>query len=269
MKNSKESHNLTRQNEKTVQKSQKHDANLQKNSTLFFQVGLIMCLLAAYGALEMRFQETVFADVVLNDNPNVEDYLYAPNFFVEPDAVETIEPQKTQPVHPVDPEIIPDDTPDKEETDKLVSDIVQPTKLVGEKKPAINPDDFDVVKVPEEVHVNFVEMVPIYPGCENAKNNNQRRKCMSEKLSKLVKRKFDTDLGSELGLKEGTQRINVNFRINKEGIIEIVSVRAPHYKLEKEALRVVDKVPQMIPGKQGGKPVSVLYTLPIAFNLQY
>jgi len=55
MSTPKKSHDTIRQNGQVVQKSQKHDANLQKNSTLYFQVGLIVCLLAAYGLLEMKF----------------------------------------------------------------------------------------------------------------------------------------------------------------------------------------------------------------------
>ena len=53
---SKKNHELIRQNEKIVKKPHKHDANLQKNSTLYFQIGLLLCLLASYGALEMNFR---------------------------------------------------------------------------------------------------------------------------------------------------------------------------------------------------------------------
>ncbi|WGD35438.1 energy transducer TonB [Olleya sp. YS] len=269
MKNSKELHNLTRQNEKNVQKSQKHDVNLRKNSSLYFQIGLIMCLLATYGSLEMRFEDKTYnlSERIIDDPEK--DYMFAPVFKVEPDAVTTKEPLQKQPVRPDNPTIVPDDTPDtKVNKDDLVSDIVQPTKPEG-KKPPVNEGDLDIKKPDEEVHVNFVEMVPIYPGCEKAKNNDQRRKCMSDKLAKLVKNKFDRDLGEQLGLKEGIQRIYVNFRINKNGDVEIINTRAPHKDLEKEANRVVDKVPQMKPGRQGGQPVSVLYSLPIVFQVKY
>ena len=38
--------------------------------------------------------------------------------------------------------------------------------------------------------------------------------------------------------------------------------------LDAEALRVVNSMPNWTPGKQGGKNVSVRYTLPIQFKLQ-
>jgi len=42
MKDLNKSHSIAGQGNKNVQKSQKHDANLQKNSTLYFQIGLIL-----------------------------------------------------------------------------------------------------------------------------------------------------------------------------------------------------------------------------------
>ena len=42
-----------------------------------------------------------------------------------------------------------------------------------------------------------------------------------------------------------------------------IRARGPHIRLEKEAVRVVDLLPQMTPGKQRTKPVGVSYTLPI------
>ena len=56
MKNLKNTTNVAGQSNKNIVKSQKHDVNLQKNSTLYFQVGLILCLLATYGLFEMKFE---------------------------------------------------------------------------------------------------------------------------------------------------------------------------------------------------------------------
>lgn len=263
------SHDTRRENEKNAQKSQKHEANLQKNTALYFQIGLIMCLLAVYGALEMRFESNDF-EIPQTAKVDIEkDYMFAPNFIVEPNALETSEPLKKQPVKIDNVKVVPDETPEEKTTmGKLESEVFTPLKPKGVKAP-FDESTLNVVKPKEEIHVNFVEMVPVYPGCESATNNDKRRKCMSEKLSKLIKNKFDRNLGMELGLKEGIQRIYVNFRINKFGIVEIISTRAPHKALEKEANSVVGNVPQMKPGEQGGEPVSVLYSLPIVFEVKY
>ena len=75
------------------------------------------------------------------------------------------------------------------------------------------------------------------------------------------------ELAAELGL-EGRQRITVEFKIDKTGHITDVRARAPHPRLEKEAISVVQSLPKMIPGKQRGKPVGVLYMLPILFQVE-
>ena len=47
-----------------------------------------------------------------------------------------------------------------------------------------------------------------------------------------------------------------------------VRARAPHPVLEKEAVKLIQKLPRMTPGKQRGKPVGVLYALPILFEVE-
>jgi len=265
MKFSKENHDLTRQNEKNVKKSQKHDANLQKNSTLYFQIGLILCLLAVYGSLEMRFQTK---DLVLNDGPELiddSDYVIVPQKF-KVVSDEPAKPKKVKPKVLIEPKIIENDTPDQEETKDIVKELVEIIPE-GKKAKVLDPDDIVVDPIPEDVHVMHVELVPIYPGCEKQKTNDGRRKCMSKKLAKLVQKKFDRDIAGELGL-SGRQVIRVNFKINKAGSVEIVNARGTHPNLEKEAKRVVNKAKQMKPGQQGGKPVNVLYSLPIVFDVQ-
>jgi protein TonB len=90
---------------------------------------------------------------------------------------------------------------------------------------------------------------------------------MSDKVSKFVQRKFNTDLAGDLGL-TGRQKIYVSFKIDKRGNITSVRARAPHPRLAKEAERVVKLLPKMKPGKQRGKAVTVPYSLPIIFQVQ-
>ncbi len=90
---------------------------------------------------------------------------------------------------------------------------------------------------------------------------------MSEKVQEFVQRKFNTDLGSQLGL-TGVNRVIVQFKIDKNGNITDVRSRAPHPRLEQEAARVINSLPKMQPGRQRGKPVGVMYSLPIVFQVQ-
>ena len=90
---------------------------------------------------------------------------------------------------------------------------------------------------------------------------------MSEKIAKFVQRKFNTELAGDLGL-SGRQRISVIFKIDKSGNVTGVRARAPHPRLEKEAQRIIGKLPKMTPGKQRGRPVRVPFSIPITFKLQ-
>ncbi|WP_081997682.1 energy transducer TonB [Wocania ichthyoenteri] len=140
--------------------------------------------------------------------------------------------------------------------------VVDETVIVayGEKKDK-NTSEEDV-----EVPFAVIENVPVYPGCEDLVTNAEKKACMSEKLSKFVIENFNTKLANNLGL-SGRQRINVIFKISKEGYITGIRSRAPHPALETEAVRVISSLPKMKPGVQKGKAVTVPYSLPIIFEV--
>lgn len=122
------------------------------------------------------------------------------------------------------------------------------------------------IGIGQEVEFAIIDEVPVYPGCERG-NNAEKRNCMAKNIAQFVSREFNTDIADDLGL-SGKQRINVIFKIDKNGNVIEVRSRAPHQKLEKEAVRVVKMLPKMKPGRQRGKPVIVPYSLPITFVLQ-
>lgn len=63
-------------------------------------------------------------------------------------------------------------------------------------------------------------------------------------------------------------RVVVTFVVKKTGRISHAKVaRGVDPALDREALRVVRKMPQWIPGKMGGKNVDVKYTIPVDFRL--
>ena len=63
-------------------------------------------------------------------------------------------------------------------------------------------------------------------------------------------------------------RVIVKFVVNKEGKVEQAEIlRGVDPAIDKEALRVVNTMPQWIPGEQLGKKVSVYFVLPISFKL--
>ena len=257
----KKDHKLVGQNEQ-VTKTTKHDVNLRKNSTIYFQVGLILTLLAVHGLFEMQFQVKPFD---FGDPPDLVEpdvYVnYVPEPIPEPEVEPKPEPQR-KPLLAINFKPIENDAKVKEPKKEI---FVEPTPPITPSKPT-----FSKPKKTEEnefYSIIGVEQVPIYPGCEKYTTNDERRDCMSKKIGRLIGRKFNTEIGSELGL-QGRQRISVQFKIDTQGNVTEVVARAPHNRLELEAVKVVGKIPQMIPGKQRDKNVSVIYSLPIIFQVQ-
>lgn len=244
----------------------KHEVNLQRNSSLYFQIGVILCLLATYGLFEMKFkiQTPEFSkEYPLEDNAP----FYMPKIFVEQKIVEEKQPDKRVVMLTDKPPIVkPDDFKMPKE-----AEIVTPNDHITETIKVVEvvmPDMPIPLPAPPEVfNMKDVERVPVFPGCESASNNAERMACMSEKLTKLIQKKFNTGLASDLGL-SGVQRIQVQFKIDTKGNVTDIRTRSPYSKLEKEAERVMNLLPVMTPGMQRNTPVSVIYNLPIAFNVR-
>ena len=230
-------------------------ADLNRRSMLFFQLGMILMLLITWRAIEYKSYDRTAIDTGIVD---VGDEL-------EEDIpiTDQITPPPPPPPPPAAPEVI-EVVEDEEEIEET---IIESTETNQEEE-IVEIEEIEEVIEEEIADVPFavIENVPVYPGCENAGNNNAKKKCMSDKIAAFVNKKFNTELAGDLGL-EGRQRISVQFKIDKNGNVVNVRARAPHPKLEQEAVKVVKSLPKMIPGKQRGRSVGVLYSLPILFQV--
>src|SRR6056297_3224528 len=230
-------------------------ADVGRNSALYFVIGLAAVLALVYGAMEWKKYDKVNNyDISMN----VEDQL--------DEEVPMTEQIKTPPPPP--PPAAPEVIEVVEDEEEVEETIIESTETSQEE--IVEVEEVEVAEEEEEIgDVPFavIEDVPIFPGCESKRNNQERKDCMSEKINEFVNRRFDTGLGSDLGL-SGINRIYVQFRIEKNGNITVLGARAPHPRLQQEAERVVNMLPKMQPGKQRGQPVGVLYSLPITFRVQ-
>lgn len=122
---------------------------------------------------------------------------------------------------------------------------------------------------PEEVSFAVIENVPIYKGCKSKWDNQRLRKCMSDKIIKLVTKNFNIKIASQLDLPDGKIKISALFKVDKTGEVIDITSRSSHPDLEKETNRVISLIPKMIKsGYHKGKPVTVPYALPIIFQIQ-
>ena len=116
----------------------------------------------------------------------------------------------------------------------------------------------------KEIEFDSVERPPIYPGCEPY--TQQLRSCTQRKIQTHINKNFRYP---EYAQKTGIQgRVFVQFIIDKDGSIVGIRTRGPDKNLEKEAQRIIGKLPTMTPGKQRGRPVRVPFSIPIIFKLQ-
>ena len=112
-----------------------------------------------------------------------------------------------------------------------------------------------------------VETAPIFPGCANETNPAAIKSCTTQKITEMINQNFKKELGGKLGL-SGINRVYVQFQIDHKGNIGNVNSRAAHPALKQEAERVVKLLPKLTAGKQRGRPVNVIYSLPITYKVE-
>jgi len=236
------------------------DAILENYSKILTQLGLVLALFIVYEFIQMKSYPRpveALSAIVLSEDDSEE--------LIEIKPVE-VEPAPIPNVTIAENIVKVDDEVEIEET------VIESTETDESEAVILNLDK-DIVSVEEEEVVEedvpfvIIEEVPIFPGCTG--NKEALRNCFSNEVSKFVLKKFNGELSSDLGLQTGSiQRIFVVFKIDKDGKISNIEARAPHKKLQEEAIRVINLLPQMTPGKQRGRPVSVSYGLPIVFKIQ-
>lgn len=143
-------------------------------------------------------------------------------------------------------------------------------KQLEESRKATNKTDKKVqeetpVDTPTSFPITSIDHAPIFPGCEDF--TGDAVDCLSDHVGKFVEKNFNKGIAGEEGL-TGTQNIMVTFEINEEGKVQNVQSRAENSRLEKEAKRVISKMPVMKPGILKDKAVSVQYTVPIKFEVE-
>ena len=230
-------------------------ANVGRNSSLYFAIGLALMLFLTNFAINYKTYDKSDIDIGQLNLDELDDE--------EIPLIEQIVTPPPPPPPPAAPEVI-EVVEDEEEVEETV---IESTEADQETE-IVEVEEVQVEEVEEDIEVPFavIENVPVFPGCEGG-NNQAKKDCMSKKISDFVNKKFNTELASDLGL-SGRQRINVIFKIDKTGNITGIRARAPHPGLEKEASRVIGLLPKMKPGKQRGKAVTVPYSLPIIFQVQ-
>jgi len=209
------------------------EVNLERKRGLFLQIGLVIALLVVLGAFEYKTYEKIaynLGDLNLDD---LEEEII-------PITKQEIKPPPPPPPPPEIIEIVEDDVEieDEIEIEDTESDEDEEIEIIEE-----DDDEFFMV----------VENMPIFPGGDLG---------LMKYIQKNVKYPA---IAKEYNI---TGKVYVSFIVDKLGSVTNVKiVRGVDKNLDAEAVRVVKSLPKYKPGKQRGKSVRVMFTIPINFTL--
>ena len=228
-----------------IKKSRK--ASLENKRLLFTEIGLIVALLAVWGAFSYSTREKKVSDLLdVNQDIEVEEMV--------PITEETPPPPPEAPKIPIlsdQIDIVDDDI--KVDDDMFMN-------LEDNANMGVEIQDY--VEQVEEEHVEeeaipfqLVEKKPTFQGGD------------ANDFSKWVNSKL---VYPEIAKENGVQgRVVLQFTVNPDGSVSGVKVlRGVDASLDKEAVRVVSSSPKWEPGRQRDRAVKVTYTFPVIFQLR-
>ena len=227
-----------------LKKSKKVD--LENRKGLFLQVGLVVTLSVILIGFEWAKPPDDGDDTEMVRSIQFEDEMMQITRREEPKP----EPKPEQPKVAEVLDIVEDDVQiddefdfDMEATDDSQYDF---TSVMGDDEEDIDEDEVFYI----------VEDMPTFNGGDPA---TEFRKYIAQNLRY-------PEIAAENGI---SGRVIVQFAVDRSGkVVNAKVVRSVDPALDKEAIRVVMVSPKWTPGKQRGRPVTVLFTFPINFVLQ-
>ena len=225
-------------------------ADLNNKSSFYFAIGLFLVLFISWRAIEYKnWDDDGYGYIALDVDAD------------DDEEIPITEQIKTPPPPPPPPapEII-EVVEDEEEIEETIIESTETDQEEIVEEVEVVEEDLDL-----DVPFAIIEDVPLYPGCERVPKS-ERRNCFQKEIQKHINKNFRyPEIAQEMGIQG---RVFVQFVIQKDGSISGIRTRGPDKNLEKEADRIISKLPRMTPGKQRGRPVRVPFSIPITFKLQ-
>ena len=208
--------------------------SIERKRGLFFQIGLVITLLAVLVAFEWKSYEKTDYSLGKLQMDDLEDEMIPI----------TRQEEKPPPPPPPPPEII-----------EIVEDEVEIENELEVEETDTDENEFIEQEEEEDSDEVFmvVEQMPVFPGGDLG-------------LMKFIQK--NTKYPPIAKENDITGKVYVSYVVNKKGKVTNVKVaRSVDRYLDAEAVRVVKLLPYSSAGKQRGKPVNVQYTIPINFTL--
>ena len=209
------------------------EISLEKKKGMFFQIGLVATLIIVLVAFEWKSYD------------KVEYHLGQLNL---DDMEEEIIPITKQEVRPPPPPPPPPDVIEIIEDDEEIENEVEVEDTESDEDVEIEIEEED-----DEEFFMVVENMPEFPGGDLG---------LMKYIQKNVKYPA---IAKEYNI---TGKVYVSFIVDRQGkVTNVKIVRGVDKNLDAEAVRVVKSLPKYKPGKQRGKSVRVMFTIPINFTL--
>ncbi|MBK8347599.1 MAG: energy transducer TonB [Saprospiraceae bacterium] len=242
------------------------EVDVFKNAGSFFNFGMAAAVALSLVAISWTTYEKKIVvdlkDLVLEDE-------------VEVEVPRTAEPPPPPPPPP--PPVIqevPDTEVIEDQPEFVDNSVTEETKVdvpvVEKKAPPPPPPPPPPAPVEEEIF-KVVEQMPRFPGCEDKGTDKEKEDCAKGKMLEYIYKNLKYPaIARENGV-EG--QVVLQFVVDKDGsITDAKIVRDIGAGCGTAAETVVNGMNNMgqkwIPGKQRGRPVRVLYTLPVKFKLE-
>ena len=206
--------------------------SLENKKGMFFQIGLAVTLIAVLISFEWKSYD--------KSNYNLGDLNLD-------DMEEEIIPITRQEVKPPPP------PPPPPEIIEIVEDEVEIENEVEIEETDTDEDEIVEIEEDDEEFFMVVENMPEFPGGDLG-------------LMKFIQKNVRYPaIAKEYNI---TGKVYISFIVDKQGrVTNVKIVRGVDKNLDAEALRVVSLLPKYKPGKQRGKAVRVMFTIPINFTL--
>ena len=192
-------------------------ADLSKNSTTYFLIGLVLILFIVWRAIELKTYER---DIELDRLSNMDD---------DEEDIPVTEMKITAPPPPPPP-AAPQVIEVVEDEEEVEETIIESTETDQEE--IIEVVEIEVEEDDDDIEVPFaiIEDIPVFPGCEKVSKKKQRD-CFQEKINKHIRNNFRyPEIAQEMGIQA---RVYVSFIIGKDGKVIMVKPRGPDKNLEK------------------------------------
>ena len=242
------------------------------NQQLSFQKTFILALFIVMGTTlfscqysdgkKQKIQEIIILDTIKKVEEKI-DSLIIP---IEKDSIVINKNMVAPPPPPTQGIIFCETKKDSILNLTISGDIIEIIETTGE----ITIDgDIDFIEIEEEeIIMGLIIEEP--PRFKTSKNLHKEKVKMNfdKRMKKFIVENIDKKITQNLDLPEGRYKVFTQFIIDTLGNVTDIKVRAPHPKLKDEIIKMFKKLPQFIPGKQGGKIVKTKYNLPITFEVE-